>query len=309
LTSFCKSFGNFIWLQIIVAIIANSCYFYFFIKTTTKVFTGLLIYFLLDYLYFNTDIIRESISVGFCLVALVKWCNKKYILFYFFVLIATLFHFFAITFFLIPLVLTSRINSKIKIFFALISFIFLVSLQSATSTIGIIISLLNSDNDISIFSSFESSEISISGYIFNFMRVIPLLFIILYYSGKRKMSSLLIPKRIVLIFSYIFIYIVMLRVFAIPFLERLLNYVIFIIHLIHISISLDIARVYFTKSSRFIVILIFIFSSFFFYIAPFLTIHPLYGVRYYKIYYPYYSIFSEETDKDRELIIYKTGKE
>ena len=309
LTSFCKSYLNFVWLQLIVAFIANSCYFYFFKKSTTKIFTAILIYFLLDYFYFNYDLMRESISVGLFLVALIKLNEKKYKSYYLLVLAAFLFHFFAFICFFIPLFLSQRINKPLKIIIGFLLFTLILTYSSATSEINSLLGLLNLSHDLSSFIQFDSAEISALGYFWNFLRIIPVFFIILFYSGKRKMSHLLLPKRIVLSLSYLYIYIVLIRIFAIPYIERLLNYVIMIIHLIHISIAFDLARIYFKNSSRFIIIMFFIFSSFFFYIAPFLKIHPLYGVRYYKIYYPYYSIFSEKKDEDRETIIYKTGKE
>jgi hypothetical protein len=95
----------------------------------------------------------------------------------------------------------------------------------------------------------------------------------------------------------------------VPYAERLLNYFIIFVQLLLLNFSYDFAKRYFKKNSIFIGVLLPIFIHFFFYISTFLKISPYYGVRYYKIYYPYYSVFSEGIDKDRERIIYLTGKE
>ena len=308
LNSFIKLFGSIILFQIVVALIINICFFYFFKKSTTKFFSGLLIYFLVDYHYFNMDIVRESIAVGFFLVAIIKLQDNKYLKYYGIISLAFLFHFYAFICFFIPLLLTKKINTTIKVITGVISLAIIFSLSSATSSINQLISLFSESNDLSAYAEFEGAEMSLAGLLYNFLRIIPLFCLIIFYSTNKQMYSLLISKRYVLTFSYFYIYIVLIRIFSIPFIERVLNYFIFFLHLILVSFSFDYAKLYFKRNSQFFIILLFVFSHFFFYLSPFLKVNPLYGVKNYKIYYPYYSVFSEKTDKERELIMFKEGK-
>ena len=308
LNSFCKSFGSFVWVQMIAAFIFNSCVFYFFKKSTSKFFTAVLIYFLLEYLYLSMDVMREAIAIGLFLIAILKLSNKKYLTYYLIIIIATLFHFFAGFAFLIPIILTKKIHSNVKISFAVISLIFILSLGSATESIGTFVNIFTESKDLSFFAEFEELSLTPLGYFFNFMRIIPLFLITLFYKKNKELSFVFLPKRYILIFSYLFIYIVIIRIFAVPFAERLLNYFIIFVQLLLLNFSYDFAKRYFKNNSRFIGVLLPIFIHFFFYISTFLKISPYYGVRYYKIYYPYYSVFSEGIDKDREKIIYLAGK-
>src|SRR5690606_12351352 len=70
LNSACKTIiDDFAVLQFIHTIFVNAVVFWFFNKYTKYKFTSLFIYLLFYYLYYNTEILRESIAISFFLLA------------------------------------------------------------------------------------------------------------------------------------------------------------------------------------------------------------------------------------------------
>ncbi len=107
----CKSIsGSYFFMQFIHAIIINSIYFYFIYKNTKYRFTALFIYFILGFLYFNTEILRESLAVAFFLLAIRFFYEKKWTKYYLLVLIASLFHSSALIVLLFPLLSKIKLN-------------------------------------------------------------------------------------------------------------------------------------------------------------------------------------------------------
>lgn len=100
--SFCKTlFGSFVAVQIIHAIILNLLLYSFFKKTTDKVFTALLISFLVIWFEFNFESLRQSLCVALFLNSLFLLKEKKFIKYVFISIIAFSIQNFSIFIFLV----------------------------------------------------------------------------------------------------------------------------------------------------------------------------------------------------------------
>lgn len=306
INSFCKSFGSYVLLQIICAYILNFCVFHFFKKTTTKVFTCILFYFLVDYFYFNMEIVRESLAIGVFLLAMIEYNKKKILNTYLLILVAFLFHHFAAILFIIPLFLTNKISLKLKLIFLSSIILFLFSLGSPLALIEPYLGSF-STLDVSVY-DLADFNISLFGYIYTAIKIIPIIAVILIYR-KRDIPDINFEKKTLYILSFLYIFIMIIRITTIPFIERFSNYFIFFVILLLAGAIFDIVNKYIIKSFRFFSILTVSTLCFLFQIFPYLEINPMFGVPLYKRYYPYYSVISEKTDPEREFITEMESKE
>ncbi len=109
--SICRSINdNFFFMQFIHSLIINTVYFYIIYKYTHNRFFTLLLYFLFGYIYFNTEIMRESMAIAVFLLSLNSYYNKKWIKYYVYAVIAMLFHSSALIVFLFPLLSRMKLN-------------------------------------------------------------------------------------------------------------------------------------------------------------------------------------------------------
>ncbi|PXV62188.1 EpsG-like putative glucosyltransferase [Dysgonomonas alginatilytica] len=100
--------GDFVWFQLIHTIILNLCVFYFISKNTKYKFTGLLVYFYMYFLYFNTEILKESLAVCVFMLNYKNIEDKKWLKYYFGVFVSLLFHLSAIILIFYPLIKIMR---------------------------------------------------------------------------------------------------------------------------------------------------------------------------------------------------------
>ncbi|WP_313097154.1 EpsG family protein [Empedobacter sp.] len=93
---------------------------FFFIKKNIKFpFIGIFVYFLIYFLYFNTEIIKESIAVCIFLLNYKNLVNRKWLRYYILVIISILFHPSASILLLLPLLINLRFNKKFIIIFSI----------------------------------------------------------------------------------------------------------------------------------------------------------------------------------------------
>lgn len=103
--SLCKSLTDEIFLmQIIVATFLNISVFLFFWRNTSHCFFAALLYLFFLYFALNMEVMRESIAVGFFLLAWPYLKVGRLIPYYILVLIATLFHISAVVLLILPLI-------------------------------------------------------------------------------------------------------------------------------------------------------------------------------------------------------------
>jgi hypothetical protein len=168
-----------------------------------------------------------------------------------------------------------------------------------------IANLLSSDS-LLLYGNTELKGMNLTGYIYSFLRIFPLCIVLYVYRKKDRVPYIDLDKRTLYVLSLLYIYFVLIRVFSMPFADRLSNYFVIIIHLVLLSAIYDILKRIRPKVFHFSLFLMISAGSFLFYFLP-LTFSGEYAPMY-KRYYPYYSIFSKKEDSDREYIIHKENR-
>lgn len=109
--AFCKSFTNQFWpVQLICATLGNGLIFIFLYQRCKNPFVGVLIFFILQWLYFTTEIMRESIAIGIFLLNFSNIEKKNWLRYYLFSLLSIVFHYSAVIVLLMPLVRFLKLN-------------------------------------------------------------------------------------------------------------------------------------------------------------------------------------------------------
>lgn len=116
-------FGNFVFVQLITAIIVNVIIFWFVRRNTTNVFIALLCYYILNYFEYNMEIMREAIAVALGLIAIMLYSKgyRKYFLLLVFV--AFEIHISAIILLIVPFLVKVKYSKKKIIVISLLSII------------------------------------------------------------------------------------------------------------------------------------------------------------------------------------------
>lgn len=103
-TAICRSISDdFTCFQIIHAVYVNTVVFWFFNKYTKHTFMGLALYFLVLYIPFNMEVLRESLAIATMLLAWPMFKQGKWIWYYLICAVAFGFHLSAIISFFLPI--------------------------------------------------------------------------------------------------------------------------------------------------------------------------------------------------------------
>ena len=306
LNSFCKTFGTWILLQLMCSLIINTTFFYFISKSTSYIFTGVLFYYLFEFCYFNMDILRESIAIGFFLIAITKYSNHKYLQFLIFCFFSIMWHLYAIFLIVFYLFFLLKINLKLKITFVLILIVFLMTLSNATSYLAILGSSYYSLSEgINNYSQYKT--IHLTGYLYGFLRILPVIYILHFIKKKGNLLKMKINIEILEHIAYIYIFLVIIRYTSIPYAERFTNYVIIPIHILIFSYIYKMIYNY-SRYRQLLVIVIITSVGFIFYFIPLTSTSNQWGIAWYKTYFPYSSIFTNSIDKERETFYFMDGR-
>lgn len=161
--SFFKSIiDDFIFFQFVHAVFVNGVLFLFIRKNTSNIFSSILIYYVFFYLYFNMEIIRESIAICLLIIGYPFLAEKKWLQYYLCCTAAFLFHSSAIILFFLPLFSGSKITFSFWLFAGCFFVVFNLILNLLPS---IIHSILLSDRLVNKFDSYSSVYLSINGMI------------------------------------------------------------------------------------------------------------------------------------------------
>lgn len=99
----CKTLVNrFFFLQIVIATIVNVSIFYVVAKESSRKYEVVFLYYLISFLYFNTEIMRESVAAMVFIVSLYYFAKKKWKGFYLFFTISFLVHDSVFPFIVLP---------------------------------------------------------------------------------------------------------------------------------------------------------------------------------------------------------------
>lgn len=220
----CKSISdNFVVAQITNSLIVNGVIFCFVKKNVKNRFTFMVLYYFLLYLYFNTEIMRESLAVACFLMGFRFLIERKYIYYYLLSVVALMFHASAVFLLILPFVYP--LFAKLKGFKSYI-ILFGVALVSSFYITNIL-ELLNNTffagnallDDKSKMVA-QSTGLNIFGIIAQLLSLLPLFFIMYVYENKKESSKfILLMYLLVNIIGMVFLPLDRLsNYFSIPFL-------------------------------------------------------------------------------------------
>ena len=111
LAACCRSLSNeFYVLQLLCAFILNSCVFLFLYRYCYNPFVGVIVYFVLTCLYFNTEIMRESLAIAIFLLNYPNLKSRKWVRYYILCLFSICFHYSAVILLLFPFIRWIKFN-------------------------------------------------------------------------------------------------------------------------------------------------------------------------------------------------------
>ncbi|WET70814.1 EpsG family protein [Sphingobacterium sp.] len=294
LNSFCKTIiDDFAFFQIVHAIFINVVIFRFFKKNTQYLFTAILIYWLFFYLYFNMEILRESIAISFFLLAYPYLSTKRLGKFYILVFCAIMFHASAVFLCFLPLFKNAVLNkgTMLKIGFLVFGIILLL---------GVLPNLMPNteiQRRLAIYQLFTPSFFGFTFYAMIFFGG-PMYIYINYIKYRRP-----IFKDIIVVYFSIAAIVSYLTGFS-----RLINYFmpflsIYFVNYLFLVYNL---RRYRKIKAIFIplIVVIAFFPKYLYYFRDTSDLVP--DTHNYNRWFPYCSIFDKQENKERELLFYRS---
>lgn len=218
-------YDDFIFFQFVHAVLLNGFVFFFIWKKTKYRFTVVLFYFLYQYLYFNTEILRESLAVICFLFASDYYIDKKWSKYYLVVSIAFLFHSSAFILFLYPFCRYIRF-SYLNIFLMLVGNILLWGYLNDIFSYLFVNPLIAQK-----FEYYQGLGMNINGKILRFVEYVLFPFILVYYNRKKLLGK--IDKYDPIYMLYFFIATTMVANTAIA--GRMINYIVFYMLLYYVD--------------------------------------------------------------------------
>ncbi|NAW51359.1 hypothetical protein GNY06_08180 [Elizabethkingia argentiflava] len=287
-------YNDFIFFQIVHAVIINTSIFYFFKKySPNNKFTLVFFYFLFYYLYFNTEILRESLALSAFVLGYKYLLKKKWKQYYVLCIFCFLIHTSAIILFVLPF-----LQRKIKLIY-LISIALFLALMGSINLVELIKSFNLPTQIILKSRSYLGREINIFGMLMQTVVVMPIIIVHLVRK-KYKMREHIFEKNVLP-----FVYFGILSLFIGGF-YRFLNYL-YIINLVYFVDTLMLVskqRFYFGPRvyMKFSMMFFFIYYGYF-YMRDTSEYEP--HTRFYNRYYPYHSIIDPKREVKRENAYYK----
>lgn len=303
LASICKSIGNYYVMQFAVAGISLSCILVFINRTCRNRFTALLLFYLLCFFYFSMEVLRESVAIGFFLLCVLAYNERRYVRAFALWAIAVLFHQYAVFLGLALFLAADVLRPKVKI---LLLCGFMAALLLIGNPMDYFYRLLLSAGLSDLLAYDVQAELTWSGYLYNILRGLPCLYVMIKYRDC-DIDSLGLRKSLVFTMCGVYLVLIFVRIMVLPFADRFTNYfIVFPIILVSSVIYLEIRAfrlaVVPAASGMFVLVGVF-------YVLPLLVPHSEYDVPTYKRYFPYHTFLSEGVDEDREYITRFEGKE
>ncbi|WP_031425085.1 EpsG family protein [Flavimarina sp. Hel_I_48] len=287
--------NNFVFFQIIHASFINIVLFRFIKRYTPFKFTAVLIYYIFAYLYFNMEVMRESLAIAMLLIAYPYFMKKNWQAYYLFIAVAILFHNSALLLLILPLFR----NSKLSLSNVIILGIVVISISVAFTFIPSLIEIILFSQDVtSKFLYYSDFQANLNGMIGNF---------VLY--GLLPYLSIRIFKRFEVQNSkfeelYLFYFTIVMLYVAVTGFGRFLNY---LTPFMFVFFAEFLNRLYyhkrFSRLKRGLVFVIFIFAAlpkFIYYTRD--TSMLVADTHRYNTWYPYSSIFEKKEYYFREIM-------
>ncbi|WP_343320956.1 EpsG family protein [Sphingobacterium multivorum] len=297
-----KTFSDsFYTFQIFHAIIVNSIIFYFIQRYSRNKFLVIFFYLFFYYLYFNMEVLRESLAIAVFLLAIPSLLSKSWLKYYSYCLLAYFFHSSALILIIFPL-FAKKMQVKYQVML-LVLLTLAINFISFDSLIG------------SLFGSFSFGQRATRSYLVKEMNIFGVLIILIkimgfyfiYVIAQRKKVCFDHPF-IIFITPYIIIGVL---ASVIPGVYRFLNYLAIPILIYVVDVLYSFIRIKSNSSAS----LAKVFSCF----LILILLQTQYFTRdtskytrgkssFYNIYIPYHSMFDEKVDQTREDIFYNQWK-
>ncbi|HVT62150.1 MAG TPA: EpsG family protein [Legionellaceae bacterium] len=297
-SSICRSINpDFVFLQCMHALIVNTIIFRFIKRNTQYRFTGILLYYMFAYLYFNMEILRESLASAVFLVSLKYYQQKRYLIYYLISAVAFLIHSSAIVLFVIPFFSMLKLNKwTVGLLICVFSVLFIFQ-----EKINTLLALFYFNQRIeSKAETYKDFNLNIFGTIINVVRfcILP---IYLLYIGQKFLKYTYRFSFLILVMAGIGIVTIYIPIFA-----RFNNYM----TIIYVTFLTEFLNKLFRY--RPIAMAKYLTVGFLFALISFVQLYPYFddtsryamGTRRYNYWYPYYSIFNKEQDAKRERLRY-----
>lgn len=301
----CKTItSSFVIVQLVQSFIVNGAVFTIGYRKCRHKYTFILLYFFMQYFYFNTEILREAIAVAIFLLGYDCLVKGKIIKYLFFCIISFCFHASASILFLLPIIYPYISKARgIKLYALLLLFVIIFRIF-ATYTAEVLINKVFSYNSMlqdKIEDAVSSGNLNIFGIIKSLINLLPLIFS-LYFINKIKENNQDFRER-----NFIFIMLLLTSIGGIiyvPFV-RFENY--FTIYFLLFFTDLIYNRLIIRKYNDYVklALVILIFSKLLWYNTVVSTkMHTSLNFRKYQLWIPYSSYLAPTKDKERERVIH-----
>lgn len=282
LVATCKSISpSFYLLQIAVTSIFNLCLLVFLKRYSNNPFHAFLIFFFMNGGYFNTEILKESLAVGFFLLNLDNLLKGRWVRYYLLAMVSLMFHYSGIIIFAFPFLKWLRLN---VFYLILIAVLFLVSKQLSEILLPLITFEAVSNRLDEFSAMMENGQLNINWVIVEVTRTsfLPFCLLLVNKFGKWKLHQYEFLICLLVLFGVGSIY------FEIIF-NRFCNYII-IIFAVCFS-NLLTSRM---LKRQFSIALL----------TAFIGIYSFYYINHqrFRIWYPYVSILNEHKVPEREKL-------
>lgn len=282
LVATCRSITTDFWLlQFIVSVIFNSCLFIFLKRQVSNPFLAFSLFFFMNGLYFNTEIMRESLAVGVFLLNINNLIKHKWTSYYILATISLMFHFSAIIVFLFPLFTKVRLNWQF-LALLLVFALFRKNLEEYT------ISMIPMENVMERIDEFylliDSGRLNINWLILVIIQTV-MVPIVVMVTNKKTTKVRQELEFMLCIYLFLGLGCVYYQIIF----QRFTNYVLLV--LIVVMAEMLHSKVLENKY-KILIVSLFIIAYSYTYI----------GHERYKMWYPYHSVFNPEKDSDRETM-------
>ena len=291
-----KSFTLF---QIAHAIVVNSTFFWFFRKyAPTAYFTAILVYYFGYYVYFNMEILRESLCLCLMLLAYPFLEKRRFIPYYMLCIVALFMHMSAVVMFVIPLTL---IFKRDNIWISIIVFITLVCMLSVFDLISFLLNIAFEGSIASNINSYLHRERpNIFGVIVQFLTMLPFLLITIVrnrnnYENDKTIGAMMLGLVAIQTVGMIIADVVRFGNYLVPF------GIVFIVNTFYLHYW-DLKLCHFkTRIIMYGALFVYFACLARYYLRDRSEDYP--GGRFYHIYVPYHSVFDPVEDERRETLV------
>lgn len=297
--------GEFWGVQLLQALFVNIVCFYIFDKyCREQKYICLLVYYFFYFLYFNTEIMRESISASFFFLAYKYVVEKKWGKYYAVCMLAFLFHPSAVVVFVIPalLVFSYLLNRHFYIYYTVIvimSFLLTYNIQT-------FISAMPTEFIMSKADYYMTRDMSFNGIVGTIiMKLLPVVALLPFVKKYLRRNT---EENAFFKLYLIYLVISAFSIFTDGF-YRLLNYfmpVMVILVAKSVAVMSRQRRMTLSKMLGIMAIIVMTLVQVRYYFFVDLVNIGKSEFKYYQLWYPYHSVLEGQSYKEREIMYFKS---